>query len=82
MTNDNSVESVAVGTWVKVVEHGSCDEEVFHIVERGKANYAENRIPADNPMGRALLGSKPGEDIAIDGPKGTVTFSVLEVGRT
>ena len=81
MTNDNSGESVAVGTWVKVIERSSGDEEVFHIVESREANYLENKLPPDNPMGRALLGSKPGEEIALEGPNGKVEFSVLEIGR-
>lgn len=80
MTNENPVGSVAVGTWVKVLEHGSDDEEVLHIVESGDANYLENEIAPDNPLGRALLGSKPGEEVAVDGPQGTVKLSVLEVG--
>lgn len=79
MTNQPA-GSVGIGTWVKVVEHGSGDEEVFHIVERRETNLLENKIPPDNPLGRALLGSKPGEDVALDGPNGTVKFSVVEVG--
>jgi transcription elongation factor GreA len=80
MSNDRIQGSAAVGTWVKVVERGSGDEEIFHIVESNEADYLENKIPPDNPMSRALLGSKPGEEVALDGPNGTVTFSVLEVG--
>ncbi len=81
MPANNSVKSVAVGTWVKVVEHGSGDEEVFRIVDSREMDYMENKIPPDNPMGRALMGSKPGEEVALDGPNGTVKFSVLEIGQ-
>ena len=62
-------------------EHGSGDEEVLHIVESHDTDYLENKIAPDNPLGRVLLGSKPGEEVAVDGPQGTVKFSVLEVGR-
>ena len=81
MSNQNAGGPVAVGTWVKLVEHGSGDEEIFHIVKSREVNYLENKIPGDNPMGRALLGAKPGEDVVVDGPHGMVTFSVLEVGQ-
>lgn len=81
MTNDNSVGSVTVGTWVKVVEHGSGDEEVFYIVENRDTDYLKNKIPPDNPMGRALLGSKPGDEVAVDGPHGAVKFSIVDVGQ-
>lgn len=81
MSRNNAVESVAIGTWVKVVEHGTGEEEVFHIVENREADVLENKIPPDNAFSGALLGSKPGEEVAVDGPNGTVKFSVLEVGR-
>jgi transcription elongation factor GreA len=81
MSKQNTSGPVAVGTWVKLVEHGSGDEEVFHIVNAREVNYLENKIPSDNPMGRALVGAKPGEDVVVEGPHGTVTFSVVEVGR-
>jgi transcription elongation GreA/GreB family factor len=74
-------ESAAIGTWVRVVEHGSGEEEVFYLVESREANYLENKIPPDSPMSRALLGSKPCDEIAVNGPNGPVRFSVREVGR-
>lgn len=78
--SDSSAGSVAIGTWVKVVEHDSGDEEVFQIVARDDASHLENKIPLDNPMGRVLLGSKPGEEVTLEGRNGPVRFSVLEIG--
>lgn len=74
-------DSVTIGTWVKVMEHGSGDAEVYHIVDNRETDYLQNKISPENPVGKALLGSKPGEKINIDGPNGRVTFSVLEIGR-
>ena len=81
MASKNSADSVTIGTWVKVLEDATGEAEVFHIVENRETDYLENKISPDNPVGRALLGSKPGEKITIDGPNGSVKFSVLEVGR-
>ena len=81
MSNDKSIGSVTIGNWVRVVEQASGDKEVFHIVEAREVNYLENKIPPDNPMARALVGSKPGDQVGVEGPHGTVKFSVLEVGR-
>lgn len=81
MPENSTPESVAIGTWVKVMEKGSRDEEVFHIVNPSDVDYLENKIPSNNPMGSALLGAKPGEEVALDGPNGTVRFSVLEIGQ-
>ena len=81
MSTKNNAESVAVGSWAKVVDQGSGEEEIFHIVDPREVDLLENKISKDNPMGYALLGSKPGEEVALDGPGGTVRFSVLEVGQ-
>lgn len=78
-SNDDSVETVDLGTWVKVQEQDG-GEEVFHIVQNSETDYLENKISPDNPVGNALMGSKPGEVVVIDGPRGKVEFCVLEVG--
>lgn len=72
---------VAIGTWVKVVEHETGDTEVYHIVENRETDYLQNKISPENPVGGALLGSKAGQEICIGGPKGQVTFLILEIGR-
>ena len=82
MSHDVSVGSVDVGTWVKMVERGSDDVEIFHIVEKSsESNYLKNKIAPDNPLGCALLGSMPGEEVPVDGPNGTLRFLILEVGQ-
>lgn len=78
----NETQTVTIGSYVKLREHGADDEEVIHVVENSKADLLQNKIPAENPMGQALLGKKPGEEILLSGPNGELKFSVLEVGRT
>jgi len=55
-----------------VTEHGAEKEEIFHMVDCMRANVVENRIPPDNPLGRALLGAKPGDIVEYEAPKGRV----------
>ncbi len=81
MSKDDGAVLAAVGTWVKVKELGTGDEELYQIVESRETDYLENKLPPDNPMSRALLEAQPGEEAAIDGPHGPVRFSVLEKGR-
>jgi len=81
MAHEHDVDTVQVGTWVKVVQDDSGEHEVFHIVESPQTDYLENRIPPENPVGRALMGSQMGEEVAINGPKGKVKFTVMEMGR-
>jgi transcription elongation GreA/GreB family factor len=33
----------------------------------------------DSPLGRALLGRSPGDEITVERPKGRVTFTVIGI---
>ena len=75
----NKSQTVSVGSTVRMIEHGTDDEEVFQVVEDSKANLLQNKIPVANPMGQALLGKKSGDEVSLNGPSGEVKFSVLEI---
>lgn len=76
--SDNE-QAVCIGSSVKLREHGTKNEETFQVVENSQADVLENKIPAENPMGQALLGKTPGDKVPLNGPEGEVEFSVLEV---
>jgi transcription elongation factor GreA len=38
-------------------------------------------VSPDSPVGRALLGAKPGDEVEIDAPKGAWRARILSVGR-
>jgi transcription elongation GreA/GreB family factor len=72
-------QTVAVGSWVKVKDDLFDEEEVFRIGE--STDPESNRLASSFDLGRALIGARPGDEVAVEGPKGTVTFEVLEVGK-
>lgn len=76
---DNGDTKVDIGCWVKVKEEGMDEEEMFRIgpVTRPGAN----QIAPDVPMGQALLGAEPGDEVTVEGPAGPIKFEVLDVGR-
>ena len=53
--------------------------------ERGERMEVEissvGGVSPDSPVGRALLGSRPGDEVEIDAPKGAWRARVLSVGR-
>jgi Transcription elongation factor, GreA/GreB, C-term len=79
MSIDEGGKTVTVGSWVKVKENGTNEEEIFHIA--GITKPKENQIATDNVMGQALLGAQPGDEVIVEGPTGPVKFSVLDVGN-
>lgn len=72
-------QTVDVGCWVKVKDDLFDEEEVFRIAQA--TDPGRNRIASTSDLGKALIGSRPGDEVAVEGPRGTVTFAVLEVGR-
>jgi transcription elongation factor GreA len=55
-------------------------ERTFTIVGAAEANSAEGKISNESPVGSALLGSKKGDEIDIQGPTGRdIHMSVLKI---
>lgn len=75
--SDQGDNKASVGSWVKVKDDLFDEEEVFRIAETTDPD--RNYIASDSDLGRALIGSQPGDEVAVEGPRGTVKFSVLDV---
>jgi transcription elongation factor GreA len=68
---------VAVGTSVKLVANGK--EHVFHIVGEWEADPAERKISHSSPLGQALIGRKPGDEVEVEAPAGKITYKILKI---
>ncbi len=70
--------AVAVGTVATVVDEDG-DETEFFVAP------AENKVPGmllaspDSPLGSALLGGQPGDEVTYDAPGGTFTYRITSV---
>jgi transcription elongation factor GreA len=70
--------AVEIGTVVTVLD-GDGDELEFFVAP------AENKAPGlvlaspESPLGKALLGAKPGEDVSYVAPGGTFTYRITSV---
>ena len=68
---------VALGSTV----HLELEEGIkkYIIVGSTEANPEEGKISNESPIGRALLGKKPGEDVEIELPSGIMTYKITKV---
>jgi transcription elongation factor GreA len=70
--------AVEVGTVATVIDDDG-DELEFFVAS------AENKAPGmilaspQSPLGEALLGAKPGDDVSYDAPGGTFTYRIVSV---
>lgn len=70
---------VRLGTRVKVYDIELDEEVEYYIVGSTEADPLEQRISNDSPVGRALLGKKPGDTVTVQVPDGTVQLKILEI---
>ena len=75
---NSGTEHVALGSVVTVESLDG--EETFTIVGSAEARPADAKISNESPVGRALLGKKPGETVVVKLPNGTdYTYTIKSI---
>lgn len=79
--DEDEVETdiVQLGTRVKVYDEELEEQLDYHIVGSTEADPSANKISNDSPVGRALIGKKTGDTVAVSVPDGTVMLKILEI---
>lgn len=80
--NENlSLDTVSVGTHVKVVDEDG-EEEEYDITGSAEADPLNGRLSDESPVGAGLMGKRAGEVADITLPNGCVIqYKVLEITR-
>ena len=73
----HSTEHVQIGSTVTVKSGDG--SETFTIVGSTEADPAAGRITNVSPVGRALLGGRPGDDVSVATPRGAVPYRIVGV---
>ncbi len=72
-----SSDTVGLGSVVHVeVEDGT---QKYHIVGSPEANPEEGKISNESPIGKALMGRKKGDEVAVEVPSGTMTYKIKRI---
>ena len=74
-----SPDIVHLGSKVKVYDEEFKEECVYLIVGTAEASPATGKISDESPIGKALIGSKPGNEISVETPGGIVKLKVIEI---
>lgn len=80
--DDISSDKVSVGCDVKVVNVANKQEYCYTIVGSTEANFLQNKISNESPLGRELIGSKVGDKVVVKAPVGDITYTVLEISKS
>ncbi|MFZ5535819.1 MAG: GreA/GreB family elongation factor [Patescibacteria group bacterium] len=76
---DKPVLTGVIGFGSTVTLSGAAMRRTFTIVGGYESNPAENSISHISPLGKALMGHKAGDRIALDAPKGRVEYTIESV---
>jgi transcription elongation factor GreA len=58
---------------------GPDGSQSFTIVGSTEAKPTEGRISNESPVGRALLGKKKGENVAVSVPAGDIAYKIVSI---
>jgi transcription elongation factor GreA len=72
-------DQVVVGSHVTVVEKGTKEQEIYHLVGSAEAKPSEGKISVESPLGKALMGAKPGQKVTVKAPDGELVFTIKSI---
>lgn len=76
-----STEKVGVGTKVTLQDLQAGDVIQYVIVGSAEADPSALKLSNESPVGRAILGHKPGDKVTVTVPRGSKKFKVLAIER-
>ena len=76
---NSSDGSIAVGATVRLRNLRSDREVVYTLVWPGDVDAAQGKISVESPVGQALLRRRPGDEIEVSAPAGTLHFRIEQV---
>ena len=53
----------------------------YTIVGSQEANVMERKVSEDSPFGKALMGHKAGDEVAVDAPRGVIHYRIEKIER-
>lgn len=75
------INKINIGCKVKLLDVEFNEELEYKIVGSTEANSLKGKISNESPVGKALMGAKVGESVAVETQAGTFTYKVLEIQR-
>jgi transcription elongation factor GreA len=72
-------DSFTFGRSAEVLDESKGEANVWTLVGSTEANFAEGRLSAESPIGRALMDARVGSTVTVETPKGDRSFKVIKL---
>ena len=82
VTKIEKKDNVIFGSTVYLINLESNKKKVYKIVGKDEADIAKNYIYFRSPIGKALIGKKKKESVAVTTPSGEKNFEITEIKYT
>jgi transcription elongation factor GreA len=80
-SKDVSTDVVGVGTKVTIQDVKRGDVVQYSIVGSAEADPTDHKLSNESPVGRAIMGHKPGEVITVAAPRGQTKLKIIDIER-
>ncbi len=72
-------DEVSIGSKVRLKDMETNKTIEYHIVGSAEANPAEQKLSNESPVGKAIMGHKKGETVAVAAPRGSLKFKIIDI---
>ena len=80
--SDVDTNKISIGCTVKLKDLEYDEEIEYKIVGSSEANSLKGKISNESPVGKALIGAKKGQTVAVETPAGVFKYKVLGIQRS
>ena len=70
-----------LGATVTLKDEKTGNEVTYMLVSTDEADFSENKISTESPVGKAMLGKKVGEKVEATVPAGSLKYEVIAIDR-
>jgi transcription elongation factor GreA len=74
-------DKVYIGARVKLRDEDTDEEIEYMLVAPPEADYNQNKISVESPIGKALMGHKANDVVEVNVPAGLLTYRILGISR-
>jgi transcription elongation factor GreA len=82
IAGQSTADVSAVGSMVKVTRLDNDTSNTWKLVGPHEANAREQKISVESPVGKALIGRRPGDVVNVETPSGQLEFRIDEISQS